>query len=81
MWAVGRRDNSLSFFDVDHLVPRALGGPHQYENWQLLCLVCNIRIKRERFQNNADLRAAVRRQGYMFDEPAATRHDRFPPGN
>ena len=77
----GRRDNSLSFFDVDHLIPRALGGPHQYENWQLLCLVCNIRIKRESFQNNEDLREAVRRQGYMFDEPAARRHDRFPPGN
>ena len=35
--------NNLTYYDVDHIHPKAKGGKDEVENFQLLCVSCNRR--------------------------------------
>ena len=64
----GYRPPRLEYLDVDHIVPQAKEGPSAWDNLCLLCAPCN---RRKAHKLTIDeLRAQVRAEGLLLDEPA-----------
>jgi 5-methylcytosine-specific restriction endonuclease McrA len=72
-WCLGRLPETLASVDIDHVIPKSLGGPDEPWNWQLLHHRCNV-TKRAKLTPVALEFAAVHGVELATAAPAAGEH-------